>query len=188
MNQIGGKCGQLCRSDVSVALFKCNIATFDPAQLPKRLLEYIKTLPRFAIAFRKRHQHADMPHPVRLLRACRERPPDRCGAERGYELPPSNALCHLPRARCCRHRISRLKMAVCGRQARRLLGVLPSRLARRGAAVDDPKRSGPSAATLVADSATATICLGRTRGAPDRKLELAGLSFLERETDFGGTL
>jgi hypothetical protein len=88
--------------------------------------------------FPVRHKHADPPNV--LLSARRERPCGSRTAERGYELPSSNADCHLPRARCHRDRISRLKMEVCGRPARRLLGVLLPRLGQRGAAEDDPTR------------------------------------------------
>src|SRR5262249_15790176 len=40
------------------------------------------------------HEHADPPHPRRLLRPCRERP-CRCAAKRDNELPPSDMDCHM---------------------------------------------------------------------------------------------
>src|SRR5262245_48790481 len=40
------------------------------------------------------HEHADPPHPLRLLRPCRERPCRRA-AKRDNELPPSNMDCHV---------------------------------------------------------------------------------------------
>src|SRR5258705_2412388 len=43
----------------------------------------------------KRHEHADPPHPVRLLRECNERPCDRCAAKQAEELSPSQAERHL---------------------------------------------------------------------------------------------
>jgi len=43
-------------------------------------------------------------------------------------------------ARCKAEMVSRLKMEVCGRQARRLLGVFLPRVEQRGEAVRDPRR------------------------------------------------
>jgi hypothetical protein len=42
------------------------------------------------------HEHADPPHSLGLLRVCRERPSRSRAAEREYELPSSDADCHLP--------------------------------------------------------------------------------------------
>jgi hypothetical protein len=42
---------------------------------------------RFRVVRHIRHQHADPPHPVRLLRPRRERPSSRA-AEQRYELAP----------------------------------------------------------------------------------------------------
>src|SRR5262249_12896766 len=48
----------------------------------------------FMIVGSEVHQHADPPHPLRLLRPCRERPCRRA-AKRDNELPPSNMDCHV---------------------------------------------------------------------------------------------
>jgi hypothetical protein len=42
-----------------------------------------------------RHEHADTPHPVGLLRARRERPGDRRAAEQGDEIATPDVSCHL---------------------------------------------------------------------------------------------
>jgi len=42
------------------------------------------------------HEHADAPHALGLLRACRERPCRRCAAECGQQFPPSDGACHTP--------------------------------------------------------------------------------------------
>src|SRR5262245_56842134 len=71
------------------AKFDPEIAAFSPPQLRKRIPESCEPRLRSPIALRVGHQHADQPHPVRLLRARRERP---CGraAEKRDELPPSS--------------------------------------------------------------------------------------------------
>jgi hypothetical protein len=50
---------------------------------------------KFRIVRHARHEHADAPHALALLRARRERPRDRCAAERCYQFPPSNNDWHL---------------------------------------------------------------------------------------------
>src|SRR5262249_37044985 len=42
------------------------------------------------------HEHADAPHSLGLLRACRERPRGRRAAERHQQFPPSDGDCHTP--------------------------------------------------------------------------------------------
>jgi hypothetical protein len=44
------------------------------------------------IARVKCRQHADAPHPIALLRACRERPRRRRAAEKRYELAPLHSI------------------------------------------------------------------------------------------------
>jgi len=63
------------------AIFNLDVAALGPAQLGEPLPERGNTGLSFRIAFRKVHQHADPPHPLRLLRARRKRPRDRRAAE-----------------------------------------------------------------------------------------------------------
>jgi hypothetical protein len=42
------------------------------------------------------NEHADAPHPARLLRAHRKRPCGRRAAECGQQFPPSDGDCHTP--------------------------------------------------------------------------------------------
>jgi hypothetical protein len=59
-----------------------------PAELLKPLPKYGDALLNIGIAFGDRHQDAKPPHPVRLLRTCRERPRSRPTAKKGDELAP----------------------------------------------------------------------------------------------------
>src|SRR5262249_42494322 len=94
-----------------------HIAAIGPTQARKRLNERRDLSLRHGIVFVARHEHADAPHAVALLRARRERPRRRA-AECGHEITPSKANLHLPlpceaRARDpYRGRIPRPKRAV----------------------------------------------------------------------------
>jgi len=50
------------------------VATIAPTQVRKRLNERRNESLRQGIVFVERHEHADAPHPLPLLRPCRERP------------------------------------------------------------------------------------------------------------------
>ena len=67
--------------------FKLQVAAFDPPQFLKSLPEAPQLGLTLWIICIKRHQHADPPHAVTLLRARRERPRDRT-AEQRDELAP----------------------------------------------------------------------------------------------------
>src|SRR5262249_17244219 len=56
------------------------------------------------VALGKAHQHTDLPHPVRLLRARRQRPRHYRAAERSQQFPPSDGDCHTPLPREVRKR------------------------------------------------------------------------------------
>jgi hypothetical protein len=79
--------------DVTAAPTKVHphIAAVGPTQARKRLRECrVATLP-LRIIFVVRHEHADAPYAVALLRARRERPRDRRAAERSDEFAPPDA-------------------------------------------------------------------------------------------------
>src|SRR5262249_5195736 len=59
-----------------------HVAAIGPTQLHKRLSEPRKASLRHGLILIKRHEHADAPHAVALLRACRERPRRRAAEER----------------------------------------------------------------------------------------------------------
>ena len=99
------------------AIIDPNIVAILPAELLKPLLKNANTRTHIGIAFRDSHQHAKPPNVLYLLRA-RHKRPCCCAAEHGYELPPSDADCHLTRprwhhARSNMENISRLKSRVC---------------------------------------------------------------------------
>src|SRR6516162_550714 len=68
------------------AVVDLHIAAFDPAQLPQALHKGLDAKPVLRIF--DAHQHADPPHPLGLLRACRERPRRRRAADERDELAP----------------------------------------------------------------------------------------------------
>src|SRR5262249_35679558 len=70
------------------AKFDPEIAAFSPPQLRKRTPESCEPRLRSPIALRIGHQHADQPHPVRLLRTRRKRPRNRRAAEHRDERAP----------------------------------------------------------------------------------------------------
>src|SRR5262245_38648309 len=80
------------------AKFDPEIAAFSPPQLRKRTPESCEPRLRSPIALRIGHQHADQPHPVRLLRARRERPRGRRATEQRDELAPLHSITSLARA------------------------------------------------------------------------------------------
>jgi hypothetical protein len=65
------------------------VAAIGPLQLRKRLRERGEATLPLGIVFVIPHEHADAPHAVALLRACRERPSRRAAEERD-EITPSN--------------------------------------------------------------------------------------------------
>ena len=62
---------------------KAGIAAVGPAQFRQPLRKGGELGPPLWVALARTQEHADAPHPVALLRAHRERPRDRCAAERG---------------------------------------------------------------------------------------------------------
>jgi hypothetical protein len=72
-----------------------HVAANGPTDARKRLRERREGRLPQGIVFVARHEHADAPHAVALLRARRERPRRRA-AERCDEFPPSKANAHLP--------------------------------------------------------------------------------------------
>jgi hypothetical protein len=65
-----------------------HVAAVGPAQLPQPVNERCDAGLFFRIVRCERREHADAPHPLRLLRTCRERPCDRRTAEKRNELTP----------------------------------------------------------------------------------------------------
>src|SRR5262245_46456570 len=63
------------------------IAALRPPKLVESFLECSQVSLKFRVALRMRHQHADAPHPVRLLGARRKRPHCRRGADQREEFP-----------------------------------------------------------------------------------------------------
>jgi hypothetical protein len=64
-----------------------------PTQLSQLLHQRRNPSLRYRTILILRHKHADAPHPLRLLRAGRERPRGRCTAEQRYErASPHGAL------------------------------------------------------------------------------------------------
>src|SRR5262245_32474466 len=64
------------------------------ARRPSELLQLLPECSQIALPQRRagggRRQHAELAHPLRLLRACRERPRCRRAAENRHELAPSD--------------------------------------------------------------------------------------------------
>ena len=67
-----------------------HVAAIGPTQVRKRLRERREATLLLGIAFVVRHEHADAPHAVALLRPRRERP-GRRAAEKRDELAPPDA-------------------------------------------------------------------------------------------------
>ena len=72
-----------------------HVAPNGPAQVRKRLSECGEARLPHGIVFVERHERADAPHAVALLRSCRERPCRRA-AESGDECSSCNGGGHLP--------------------------------------------------------------------------------------------
>src|SRR5262249_22938216 len=64
------------------------VLALPPAQFSKSCCERRCPGPLLGIAFGLRHEHANVPHPLGLLRACRERPSSYTAAEECDEFPP----------------------------------------------------------------------------------------------------
>src|SRR5262249_19786033 len=79
-------------------LFEVQIAIFTPAEPRKSTAQGGEISLRHRVTFRQPHEHPNPPHPLRLLRASRERP-RRSAAEQRDELAPphhsitSSAIC-----------------------------------------------------------------------------------------------
>jgi hypothetical protein len=72
-----------------------HVAAIGPPQVRKRLRERRVATLHLRVVFVERHEHADAPHAVALLRAHRERPRRRA-AESGDEWSSCNGCGHLP--------------------------------------------------------------------------------------------
>src|SRR5262249_60305526 len=69
-------------------ILDANVTAACPAQLLESALEHCSADLPFRIVFGTRHQHADPPHPVGLLRARREGPRRSSAAEERDEVTP----------------------------------------------------------------------------------------------------
>jgi hypothetical protein len=69
------------RSTSEPPVIDCEIATNRPPKFIEALLEHGDTGMRLRVVLRQHHQYANAPHPLRLLRARRERPRCRRAAE-----------------------------------------------------------------------------------------------------------
>jgi hypothetical protein len=92
-DDVWGKRGQFRREFADVAGISPaptgvdpHVTAVDPAQLLHRLHESHQAGPSWQIVCGKRHEHADVPHSLALLRARRERPSRRRAAEKRDEL------------------------------------------------------------------------------------------------------
>src|SRR5271170_1894840 len=83
------------------AKFDPEIAAFRPTQLRERAPERRDLRLRGRIAFRKGHQHADQPYPVRLLCPGSEWPRYRSTAEQRDELATPHSITSSARASNC---------------------------------------------------------------------------------------
>jgi hypothetical protein len=77
----------------SIAIVDHKVGTFPPPELLEALHKYRYSTLQFRIALIDVLEHADPPHPFRLLRARRERPHDRRTAKKCDELAPSHVPC-----------------------------------------------------------------------------------------------
>src|SRR5215813_6365324 len=91
-DDVGRECNQFRRVSANAlgvarapADVDANVATVGPAQLRQRLRERQDAPLRYRIVHRETHEHTDPPHPLRLLRARRERPRGRRAAQQGDE-------------------------------------------------------------------------------------------------------
>src|SRR5262249_50109695 len=81
------------------AVIDLHIPADGPARLLQPLMESREACLTFRIIGGEIHQHADAPHPLRLLRARRERPCRRRAAEQRDELAPFHSITSSARAR-----------------------------------------------------------------------------------------
>src|SRR4029453_9511613 len=65
-----------------------HVVADSPAQLLQPLMESCEARLSFSIIGDRIHEHADPPHPLRLLRSRRERPSGYTAAEKCDEFPP----------------------------------------------------------------------------------------------------
>src|SRR5215831_2872449 len=79
------------------AMINPHIVAVGPAQLLQPLLECREAYLVVLIVHGRTREHADAPHPLGLLRACRERPRRRAADER-YELAPLHSITSSARA------------------------------------------------------------------------------------------
>src|SRR5262249_9548429 len=74
------------------AIINSHIVAVGPAQLLQSLLECREAYLVVLIVPIHAREHADAPHALALLRACRQRPCRRRAAEQRYELAPSHSI------------------------------------------------------------------------------------------------
>ena len=88
LDQLSCKSADPIRITSAPAQFDPEIAAFRPSELRKRASKRRDLRLRSRIALRKRHQHADQPDPVRLLRAHSEWPSDCRAPQKRYKFAP----------------------------------------------------------------------------------------------------
>src|SRR5262249_16142695 len=105
-NKVGLQCDELLRIpshrlrvEPGPANFYPNIVAVHPSELLKPLGEYRHVGLIRRVALRSRHQDAEAPHPVALLRMRPERSSDCCAAEKGDELAPPHSITSSARPR-----------------------------------------------------------------------------------------
>src|SRR5262249_17064680 len=69
-----------------------DVAALRPAELLERLAECSDPSLSFRVALGIGHQHANKPHPLGLLRSCRQRPRSRRAAEQRDEVAPFHSI------------------------------------------------------------------------------------------------
>src|SRR5262249_13472188 len=77
---------------IAPAIIDSEVASIRPAELLKALPKYSHAGADIRIAFRNRHQHADMTNSLRLLRARREWPRRRRAAETNNDLASIHSI------------------------------------------------------------------------------------------------
>jgi hypothetical protein len=75
-----------------------NVAALDPTKTSKRFPKCSDEALALPVTLRKSHQHADPSHPLRLLRARRERPRGRRAAEERDEIASFHSITSSARA------------------------------------------------------------------------------------------
>src|SRR5262245_9613630 len=79
-------------------VFDQKVSAHRPTEMPQGLLESWFARLYLWISRREGHEHPDTTHPLRLLRARRERPPGRRAAEERNEMPPPHSITSSARA------------------------------------------------------------------------------------------